>query len=511
MVWEVAKRRGHVGLGPVVSGPWHGLDDLNAVAGWLLWSHRMSSEFGGMTGRAFAAAARERGVSLSETEVSRAESGEGDIAITAVTKYEQVLGMPVGTLSAPLRSAARLAPGAPGAEKLAALRSVPKSLDVRQEIVNDAYVRWSGGQQLAAGDWLRLVDAITFDRQSLLPDALAGAWIRQLLDEAMRSVNAAYFPRIEALSTVAEHDRYAAHVLAAAQELTAVPGVSGELEAWSVVGDIRNPEVIDLLVHALRSVPDDQLFEYAVALVMPIHRDALSEEQARVIAAELTRRLSQWSLGSYEPIASLAAELPCGLGDPILQRIDRIHPMSRLTGPRPDRDVSGEITTYTRAALANSWPDHPSGSVLPELLRLILSSEHFGLRHHAATLIYCSPFAAAICDTAADLAMLGNTAPARQLATYLVSRLATRQSAERLRLLLKQGNRKGLIVSTLSGMAHAGILTEQDDLKPFIQDKDFRYIGLYTAGITDHPDLYSEIADGDAAAWWRSKHGGVWV
>ncbi|MBB2893036.1 hypothetical protein [Flexivirga oryzae] len=484
---------------------------MNAVAGWLLWSHRMSSEFGGMTGRAFAAAARERGVPLSETEVSRAENGEGDVAIAAIAKYERVLGMSVGALSSPLRSAARLAAGAPGSDKLAALRSVPKSMEVRQEVVNDAYVRWSAGERLIASDWLRLMDAITYDRQSLLPDALAAAWIRELLDEGMRSVNAAYFPRIEALSTVAEYDRYAVHLLAAARELTAAPGSSGELEAWSVVGDIRNPAVIDVLVHQLRSVPDDKILEFAVALVMPIQRDDLSHEQAQLIAAELTRRLDHWSLGSYEPVATLAAELPFGLGGPILRRIDQVHPMSRLTGPRVDRDVSGEIATYTRAALANSWPDHPSGSVLPELLRLILSSEHFGLRHHAANLIYCSPFAAAICDAAADLAMLGDTPPARQLATYLVSRLATRENAERLRLLLKQGDRKGLIVNTLTGMAHAGILTEQDDFTPFIEDKDFRYIGIYATGITDHPDLYREIADGDAATWWRSKHGGVWA
>ena len=511
MVWEVARRRGHVGQGPGVVGPWKTLEDMNAVAGWLLWSHRMASRFGGMTGRAFAAAARDCGVSLSETEVSRAENGDGDIAVTAIGKYERVLGMPVGRLSAPLRSAARLAPGAPGSDKLAALRSVPKSLSARQQVVNDFYVKFRDHERLTAADWLRLADAITYGEQSLLPDALASAWIRTLLDECMRSVNPAYFPRIEALSTVAGHDHYAPHVLRAARELTAAPGASGTLEAWSVVGDIRAPTVIDALVTELSSVPDDRLFEFAVALAMPAHRGALSTEQQRAIATELTRRLSDWSLGSYEPLAALAAALPKSLGMPILRRIDAdVHPLSRLTGHREDRDVGSEIAGYTSAAMASSWPDHPTGSVLPEMLRLVLTSEQLGLRHHAATLIYCSPFAAAICDAAADVCTSAPDPLTRQLATYLVSRLATLENDERLRLLLKRGSRAGLVINTLTGMAHAGVLTAQDDLKPFIRDKDCRYSGIYVAGITGHPDLYCADADSDWASWWRARGGGVW-
>lgn len=512
MVWEVAHRRGHVGHGPAVSGPWQALEDMNAVAGWLLWSHRMESRFGGMTGRSFAAEARTLGVPLSETEVSRAENGEGDVAITAVPKYERVLGMPAGTLSAPLRSAARLAPGAPGAAKLATLRSVPRSADARQEVVNDFYVRSLAGEGFVAADWLRLADAITHDKQTLLPDALAADWIRQLLDECMRSINHAYFPRIEALSTIAEHDPYALHLLAAARTLTQAPGTSGAIDAWSVVGDIRSPTVIDALLHELPSVADERLFLHATALVMPAHRGSLSPEQLAVIARDLKRRMRNWPLHSYEPIATLAAELPEALGAPILRQIDRdVHPMSRLTGKRENRDVSDEVAIYTHAALTTSWPDHPTGSVLPELLRVVLSSAGFGLRHHAATLIYCSPFASAICDAAADLALNGDDAPTRQLATYLVSRLATADNDERLRLLLKQGTRTGLITNTLTGMAHAGIFTQQDDLTPFMRNPSYRSAAIYAAGITGHPDLDSTDAASAWADWWRTKGGGVRV
>jgi len=495
-----------------VSGPWHTLADLNAVAGWLLWSHRMASEFGGMTGRTFAAAARERGVSLSETEVSRAESGEGDVAITAVPKYERVLGMQVGALSAPLRSAARLAPGLPGADRLRTLRSVPKSVDVRQEVVNDAYVRWSAGEHLTGSDWLQLVDAITYDKQSLLPDALASEWIRQLLDEGMRSVNAAYFARIEALSVIAGHDHYALHLLAATRELTSVAGASGTADAWAVIGDMRSPAVRAALLAELPSVPDERLFLHGIALVTPMERGDLTPAQHQAIAQDLERRLARWTLQSYEPIATIAAELPEALGGPILRAIDRgVHPMSRLTGHREHRDVGEEIEIYTRAAMARTWPDHPTGSVLPELLRLVLSSESFSVRHHAASLIFCSPFTASICEAAADLALSASSPPTRQLATYLVSRLGTRENAERLRLLLKQARQAGLVTNTLTTMAHAGILTDQDDLTEFMRNEKYRYTGIYAAGITGHPDLYSADADSDWASWWRAKGGGVRV
>ncbi|GGB26670.1 hypothetical protein GCM10011492_16160 [Flexivirga endophytica] len=512
MVWEVASRRGRIARGPVASGRWHTFEDMNAVTGWLLWSHRMASEYGGMTGREFAAAARERGIPLSETEVSRTENGENDVAVSAIGKYERMLWMPPGTLSAPLRSAAREAPHARGAEKLATLRSVPKSLSARQDVVDDFYRRYLDDEQFTGSDWLTLIDAITYGEPSLLPDALAAQWIRTLLDECMRAVNPAYFPRFEALSTVAEHDHYATHLLAATRDLTSVQGASGAMEAWSVVGDIRAPEVIDLLLAELPSVPAERFFFHAAALNTPIHRGRLSHAQQQIVADHLADRLSTWSLKSYEPIAALAAELPEALGEPILRRIDTdVHPLSRLTGRRARHDVSAEVSAYTHAAMSRTWPDHPTGSVLPELLRLIVNSERFGIRHHAATLIYCSPFAAAICAEAAEICTTGRDPITRQLATYLMSRLATPDNDEALRLLLKNKASTSLVINTLTAMAHAGVLTEWDDLKPFLQDAACRYTGIYAAGITHHPDLYSDEATGDQATWWREKRGGVWV
>lgn len=508
-MWEVARRRGHVGLGPTVSGPWHTLADMNAVTGWLLWSHRMASPYGGMTGKAFAAAARARGVPLSETEVSRTENGESDIAITALGKYERMLDMPPGTLSAPLRSAARLAPHAPGSGRLATLRTVPKSQEARHQIVDDFYVRYVDGERFTASDWLMMVDAITYRDNSLLPDALAAQWIRALLDEAMRAVNSAYYLRVEALSAIAECDRYAMHVLAAVRELTAAKGVSGATDAWGVVSDIRNPEVFDTLIAELPSVPDHRLMQYALALSPPADRRSFTAAQDRAIATDLERRLASWSLGSYEPIATLAAELPKAIGEPILRRIDNVHPLARLTGRRTDRDVTREVSIYTQAAMATTWPDHPHGSVLPELLRLSLSSERAALRYHATTLIYCSPFSPALCDTAADLCTSDERPVTRQLATYLISRLATPDNDERLRLLIKQANGRGLVTNVITAMAHAGILTDQDDLQPYLSNDDYRDIGVYAAGITHHPDLYSRAADGDAATWWREKRGGI--
>lgn len=510
MVWEVTRRRGHVGLGPKVSGPWQTFEDMNAVTGWLLWSHRMTSQFGGMTGKTFAAAAREQGVPLSETEVSRAENGETDVAVTAIGKYERMLGMSPGTLSAPLRSAARLALSSPGGRRLSLLRSVPPSTDARRGVVNAFYQRYVDGDQFSGADWLMLVDAITGDEQSLLPDALAAQWIRMLLDECMRSVNPAYFSRAEALSTVAAHPRYGAFLLEATRELTAVPGVSGAPDAWSFLGDIRSSEVIDSLIAELPSVPDHRLMYYSIALSMPACANVLNARQTRAIAAELERRLEHWSLGSYEPIATLAAELPRTIGAPILQRIDNVHPLSRLTGRRSNRDVTAEVASYTKAAMDSTWPGHPHGSVLPELLRILLSSEQSGIRYHAATLIHCSPFAAAVCDVAADLSTSSPDALTRQLATYLVSRLATPDNDERLRLLLKNSDRRSLLVNTLTAMTHAGVITEQDDLRKYMKDKDLRYSAIYAAGITHHPDLYSTDADSDWATWWRGKRGGIW-
>ncbi|WP_446666108.1 hypothetical protein [Flexivirga sp. B27] len=485
---------------------------MNAVAGWLLWSHRMASEYGGMTGREFAAAARARGVSLSETEVSRVENGETDVVISAIGKYEQMLRMPPGTLSAPLRSAARLTPKVPGARRLSTLRLAPRSIEDRQQVVDDFYQRHIADEHFTGSDWLTLIDTITQDKPSLLPNALAAQWIRMLLDECMRSVNIAYFLRVEALSTVAGCDRYATYLLDAARSLGAAPGATGVIDAWSVVGDIRRPDLINELITELPSVPDNALVFHAIALQMPAHLGTLGHAQYEAIAAELSRRVSTWSLRSYEPIAALAAALPSALGGPILRRIDtEVHPLSHLTGGRTGHDVRAEVAAYTEAALARTWPEHPTGSVLPQLIRLIVASEQFGIRHHAASLLYSSPFAAAICDEAAETCGTSRDPITRQLATYLVSRLATPDNDTQLRLLLKNDRDAGTVTNTLTAMAHAGVLTDQDDLAAYMRDPVYRQIGIYAAGISRHPDLYSPDAVGALADWWRDKRGGVWV
>lgn len=511
MVWEVARRRGHVARGPVASGEWRTFEDMNAVTGWLLWSHRMASEYGGLTGKSFAAAARDRGILLSETEVSRVENGESDVAVSAIGKYERMLRLPTGTLSAPLRSAGRFASTARGSRRLSQSRSVSSSTDVRREVVNAFYQRYVDGDHFTGSDWLMLIDAITREEDSLLPDALAAQWIRTLLDECMRAVQPAYFLRAEALSTIAEHTRYAALLFTAVRELTAAPGVSGAIDAWSVLGDIRNPDLIDELIAELPTVPDGRLMFYSIALATSASNKLLSGDQLHAITTELERRVGQWTLGTYEPIATLASELPAELGAPILARVDNVHPLSRLTGRRPNRDVSPEIAFYTDAAMTRTWPDHPHASVLPQLLRLVLTSERAGVRFHAATLIQCSPFAAAICDAAADLSLSGPDLITRQLATYLVSRLGTPDNDERLRALLKNSDHVGLKVNALTAMAHAGVITERDDLREHMLNKDTRYCAIYAAGITHHPDLYSEAADGEWATWWREKRGGVWI
>lgn len=496
--------------GPVPTGRWTALSDMRACSAWLLWTHRMESPLGGLTGPGLVDVARARGIALTTYDITRAENGKGHVDPSVVTRYEQLLGLSPASLSAPLRAAARMVPGALGSAALLRMRSVPDTAQARSDLMNRFHDRTQRGGALRAQHWLQLADTLTAVKETLLPDTMVGGWIRRLMDECMRSVDPAYYPRLEALSTLAGDDRYAMHFVQAAKELTSVPGMSGAKEAWAVVGDIRDPDAIDALVKELPTVPDERFDYYSVALAMPAHVGALNPEQTQAVAGEIERRLSNWSLYSYEPLAQLAAELPAELATHILRRIDRVHPMSRLTGARDGRDVQAEVDYYTRAAMTDRWPEHPSGSLLPELLRVILANQDTGSRFHAATLIRWSPLTASVCDAAADVCVSDREPAARQMAAYLVSRLATPASENRLRRLLEETSESSIVTSALVALAHSGVLNEQDDLVRYMKDPRYRGTAIYAAGITGHPSINADEADSTQAAWWRNKGGGVW-
>ncbi|MBD2760528.1 hypothetical protein IEE94_13530 [Yimella sp. cx-573] len=475
---------------------------MNAVTSWLLWSHRLASPLGGLTGAELSHVATSKGIPLTTFDIARAENGLGQADLRIIGRYEQLLELPPLSLSASLRAAARIEPTSPGSAALMRLRSIPETADARREVIANCFDR----EKLSAVEWLQLADALASASEMLLPPRIVSAWIHQLMDQCMRATDRGYYPRLEALSTLASDERYALDIIRAAEDLTKVPGVSGTREAWSVVGDVRSAAAINTLIADLEAASDERFDNYSIALVSSAHLRTLSADQLQAIADEITRRLSRWSLSSYEPLAQLAAELPHELAGPILKKIDAVHPLARLTGQRTGRDVSDEVELYTRAAMADTWPNHPGG-VLNELLRIALQGNDSGTRFHAVTLIRQSPFVATICDTAADVCVSDADATSRQLASYLVMNLATRASENRLRRVLEES--PAYRVSALVGLAHSGALNADDDLERWMKDPKLRMAAIYAAGITGHPAINSAYATGAEAAWWRAKGGGV--
>jgi HEAT repeat protein len=142
---------------------------------------------------------------------------------------------------------------------------------------------------------------------------------------------------------------------------------------------------------------------------------------------------------------------------------------------------------------------------------VVLLGKSVGHRMHTASLLWVSPYAAALTGAAASIAASDGFGPAaRDAAIYLLSRTATPANEELLRSLLRESPRVDLRNACLIALAHIGALRPEDDLRPYLCDPETRWNAIYAAGITHHPHLTEPEADSVDARWWLSVGPGFW-
>lgn len=465
----------------------------------------MASGFGALPGSAFAAHAESVGAPLSTFVISRAESGTGPGWAAAIPSYEVALELAPATLLAPLRAAARLQPDT--AESAALLEQA--TLPADPAVVDECYDTYLAGGQLPGYRWIQLAHLLTETDSIQLPRKLLRQWIFRLIDEFMRSVNYAYYCRMEAASMLAAHPATAPLVLDAVTTLTAAPGASGTRDAWGLLGDITDLETITRIVDRLPLSDDEQFGGFCFALWQHNHLGLLPRHLNTVLTDVLIDRTATWTLASMEPIAVLASALPVRYRDRVLAAIDAIHPMARMSGGRDTRSIDAELEIYLDFAAAASWPGH-ADSVLREMLRVVLTAASPGVQFHTTSLLQVSPYATALTNAALHLIDLpGTSAQTSQLAMYLVSRLATVDNADAVATLIDRPDpnlaRTGLVAS-----AHLRHDIGEERLRRSASQANTASMAVYYAGISQHPLLHSPAFSGASADWWRTRSGGCW-
>lgn len=465
----------------------------------------MASPFGALPGSAFAAHAESVGVSLSTFVISRAESGSGPGWAGAIPGYEVALGLAPATLLAPLRGAARLQPDLPESATLLEQARLPDD----PSVVDECYDTYLASGQLPGYRWIQLAQLLTKTDSTHLPRELLRQWIFRLVDEFMRSVNYAYYCRMEAASMFASHPATAPLLLDAVTALATAPGASGTRDAWGLLGDITDHATISSIVDRLPVCEDDQFAGFCFALWQHSHLGLLPRHLNTALADILVDRTATWTLSSMEPIAVLASALPVRHRDRVLAAIDAVHPMARMSGGRERRRIDAELQVYLDVAAAASWPGHPD-SVLREMLRVVLSAASPGVQFHTASLLQVSPYATALTDAALHLIDLPHTpAETFQLATYLVSRLASSDNTDAVDALVHRPE-PDLARIGLMACAHLRHDIGDEQLRAAASDPAKASMAVYYAGMSQHPLLHSPAFSGPSADWWRIRSGGCW-
>ncbi|RYB93428.1 HEAT repeat domain-containing protein [Nocardioides oleivorans] len=213
------------------------------VAARIAWTLRMARTTSGAPDSRMRSLASSLGTSTAR--LSRAETGQlrdGSL----VDGYEQVLGLPEGSLRAPIDVLARTFPSAspPDVRPGEVITSVAELSELTE--------RLDSGTTATGGDWLRWTRAIAAPGNIGMPVPLAQRVVGRLVRELARSCGHGYPSRYEALAKLRCSD-YGFLVLRAAQHEVAHPHAQGLADLLSAVGEAVTPDGVEWCLELLRS------------------------------------------------------------------------------------------------------------------------------------------------------------------------------------------------------------------------------------------------------------------
>lgn len=305
--------------------------DVAARSAWTLRMARVTAQVDDNRMKTVASA-----IGTSPARLSRAETGQlrdGSL----VDGYERVLGLPEGSLRAPIDVLARTFPwGSP-------VDARPGSPIATVSELSELTERLEASEDVTGGEWLRWARAISVPGNVALPTTLAQRIIDRLVVELSRSCGHGYPSRYEALAKVRCSD-YGFLVLRAARREVAHPHAQGLGDLLSAVGEAATPDAVAWCLELVRAERPYVAMCAALALEN---------------MAEISPRGTFWPIVVPDLIEAYDASEPGSAQEGWIAHLIRLAPASTWAGARrrPSRPLppAPEVEGFERDEANRHW------------------------------------------------------------------------------------------------------------------------------------------------------------
>lgn len=481
--------------------------DVAARVGWMLRMARTTARSVDTRMRPMAAQ-----LGTSTARLSRAETGQlrdGEI----VDGYERVLGLPEGSLRAPVDILCRTFPATSPVD----VRPGPPISAVQE--LSSLTERLSGTEGVSAGEWLRWARAISTPGNIGLPVPLARTLVRRLVHELARSVGHGYPTRYEALARIRCSD-YGFLVLEEAREEVAHPHAQALADLLSAVGEAATPDAVAWCLELLvQDVPH-------VAVC-----GALGLENMAEIAGPATF----WAEVAPDLVDAFDAVAPGSVQEEWVAHLIRLVPSGlwRTLGRTPSRPLppAPEVEGLDREATNRHWQRCQEASrrigrqvgvgEQPMLARLMFDIGFGHWETRAVTGYFLLGAVSAVAQpTWEHLAQMVDAEPDQRIRHRMARRLhgALQGEASSIALRWLDSSDQVLRSAALHVAGAAGRHVPVDDLRRALADPGTRRAAAFAAGMSEHPHLDDLANDPDldeaargAARWWLERGGRICV
>jgi hypothetical protein len=407
---------------------------------------------------------------VSDSTVSRWETGAVRVPYSAVRRYEELLKLPAGTLVSVADTIYRYAaPTLATAPVLA--RSDPATAADADGRLDGLLEMALSHEPVTGWHWDGLTGQLLTMPRFFLQSRTWTELCNRLLQETVVADGIAWLQRYEAFTRLLSHPASRRHAVDACVRLVYEEGNQTFVEATSVLAATSHPDaaafLLDQLNHpvnerarygallgCVRKVryghfTEPQLDELAKS-VLEVMRDPDSDVAAGPLAAELLRHLPD------ERRHGLAAELRRALaGDRILQEV---HGAGRMVS-RATSDVVLE-RVVAAVATAVGFDAAFTDDVIPILIDEMLFAPVLDVRFNAGLLIWASPYSAPVAAAlAAEITRAGTVMDSRLTICFLSALRIVGGAAQRPlieRLTLASGLAPQVSLSAVHCLGHVG-------------------------------------------------------
>lgn len=468
--------------------------DARARIAWLLRLSRLAAA-PGPAGR-FVEMLRAQGCALGPSTLCRYETGVEAVPKSVVAAYERTLGLPAGSLLG-------VCLGIDRAFGPALAPEGPQS--VSRTALSDALGEWEdlmAVDAMTGTDWINLAEGITRPNGPVLPPSMLHGWVDQLVSETMRAVRHAYTTRSHALDRLLGDPAAGRFVLDAVARAVEQPGAQSVEKVLPVLGNSRDPEVLNWLVTHFERSEGQQMWGAAHGMLAQICNGRMPASFLPRIANAVLDAAADGP-GRGEPAFHVAQRISADLTREVVARL-RFYPAPAAAGARVQSPTA--LSNYRSAALQASGLDDP---MLDRLLREALSPDFLERRHHSSTLLGVSPYRGIIVNVAAEQVRAPSGPYAAEAAAHALGYLAVREDRDQLVGLLETvpSARADILVA----LARVGGVPADVDLAALAADPVLAPTAVYAAGMSNHPDLglfavSPQLAGAEVqrnAIWWQ--------